>query len=210
MALQLWKRSKEKKAEKLDVVLQEKIGTAPPTPFWTPPEENDVTTANSVWSVRFSGRIRVGTNQAFKSLEEALAVCTLWEKEYNGFAGKRPFYRVIIMMLVRKMSPPSGQSRTVDYFEYVSECKGTGNFIYNMGDLPAMVDGEDKFYQSWDFRGKSGFIRVEINIQNMEENLSYPVILSPNLFSNVDEFVSSAKIFGVHMDKEDINWVLLK
>lgn len=210
MALRLWKKSKEDKARR-ESSIPVPLDSSPPgdrDDFWVPQAPPVVDTSRGIWSVRFVGNLRVGTSQAFRSLEEAMAVCTLWERDYNGYAGKRPFYRAIALLLIRKMAPENFNHTSVGYLEYVSECRGAGNFIHSMGELPILIDGSDLFYQAWNFRGRSGFIRLEITINNLDENPSYPPIFSPLMFKNEEEFVSSSKILGIKFHQEGDDWVI--
>ncbi|UXO98196.1 matrix protein [Puer bat vesiculovirus] len=180
--------------------------------FWeqSPPSPPDMSCDGEgfVWSVRFKGFLRIVTNKPFQSLQETMAVASLWEQEYSGFSAKRPFYRALLMIMIRRLRQIGQVSYKGQIHEYQSEMGGRGNFLHNRADLPLMRAGADTFSKSWDFNGRHGSILFKVEMGDLDPDPSYNNIFDSAVFSDESEFASSANILGVKYDKVGSKYIL--
>lgn len=183
-----------------------------PSNFWdqSPPSppENAPDFEGYIWSVKFKGFLRIATNKPFQSLQETVAVASLWEQEYSGFSAKRPFYRAILLIMIRRLRQVGHISYKGQIHEYQSEMSGRGNFIHNIPDLPLMRAGEDVFTKSWDFNGRHGSILFKIEMGDLDPDPVYRTIFDSSVFSDEEEFASSANILGVKYEKTGSRYIL--
>ncbi|UED36904.1 matrix protein [Mediterranean bat virus] len=183
-----------------------------PLPFWemaTPDLTDSAPEFDGyLWSIRFRCSLRITTNRPFQSLPETLVVTSLWEQEYSGYSAKRPFYRAILLILVRKLRQVGQVSYRGQTFEYQSELSGRGNLWHNIPDLPAMRAGEDIFSKSWDYNGRYGSILYKVDIGDLDPDPGYHTIIDQSYFSSEEEFEDSAKLLGVRLTKSAGRYLL--
>lgn len=188
--------------------------TLPPVPvnFWEQmppsPPENAPDFEGYIWSVKFKGFLRISTNRPFQSLQETVAVASLWEQEYSGFSAKRPFYRALLLVMIRRLRQIGQLSYKGQIQEYQSEMSGRGNFIHNIPDLPLMRAGEDVFTKSWDVNGRHGSILFKIEMGDLDPDPMYRTVFDPAAFSDEEEFASSAGILGVRYEKVGSRYII--
>nr|QPL20084.1 matrix protein [American bat vesiculovirus] len=183
-------------------------------PFWMDPPpynpdfQEDI--RSQTVSVIFQGALRIVSNRMFKSFEEAVLVSSLWEKDYDGYSGKRPFYRVILLVLIRRLKMVGQVMRSGGIYEYVSEINGRTTIHHDLGNLPEFNSSEEVFVKTWDLNGRRGSIKFKIQLGEIDPDPSLDQILNPSVFSSKEEFLSGCKMLGIEFKEESDKLVLVK
>ncbi|UOX72932.1 matrix protein [Wufeng Myotis altarium vesiculovirus 1] len=205
LSLRKNKRRRESKGEDF-------LSAGDPNPFWqaSVPNTPEVSTSGKMLSVRFSARLRITSNTPFKSLEEVCVIGRLWEKDYAGYIGKRPFYRALFLILIRRLRPLTPAVGYGGPSEYVCDISGCGNFFHEIWDLPVLSSGEEIFHRSWDCNGRVGSVSYRPKIEVLDPDPDLPDILNPTGYSSLAEFEAAAKYVGVNYQVSDGHYVIKK
>ncbi|AGO04415.1 matrix protein M [American bat vesiculovirus] len=183
-------------------------------PFWMdPPPYNpdypEDTRCQSV-SITFRGSLRIVSNKMFKSFEEAVLVSSLWEKDYDGYSGKRPFYRVILLVLIRRLKMVGQVMRSGGIYEYTSEINGRTTIHHDLGNLPEFSSSEEIFTKTWDLNERRGSVKFKIQLGEVDMDPTLDQILNPSIFSSKEEFLSGCKMLGIEFKEDGDKLVLIK
>ncbi|AMR98949.1 matrix [Piry virus] len=155
--------------------------------------------------------LQVRSESPFTSYLDAVDNVANWEKQYNGFSGKKPFYRAVMVRAVQAMKANPMSLQDGRSPEYTSEIEGRCLVFHSLGHIPPMMYVCEQFTRDWSGRRNQGIVNVKIwvGVTDTLDNLDQ--IFDPKKHFSEEEMLSAATILGLEVKKSsDNNYIISK
>ncbi|AGI04016.1 matrix [Vesiculovirus malpais] len=211
------KEKGEKKSKKYDLPpnYNDLIGpSAPSAPMFglDPSDYFEQINSNDsvVIKLKYSCEVQVRAIRPFSGVLEAADAIARWEMDYRGFLGKKPFYRLLMGIAIKKLRAAPSSLTEGNRPEYNCLFEGHGAIRHNLGQLPPMSYVSETFTRDWQTDKNKGSVHVKFWLGMLDTNDEMPEILSSKSFQSESELKQIMEMMGIRVKKsKDNKWEIL-
>ncbi|CAH17546.1 matrix protein [Isfahan virus] len=161
--------------------------------------------------IQYKCSLQVRAETPFTSFNDAARCISLWETDYRGYAGKKPFYRLLMLIATKKLRAAPMSLMDGNRPEYSSMIQGQSIVHHSLGVIPPMMHVPETFTREWNLLTNKGMITAQIwlGITDVVDDLN--PLINPALFSDEKEMTLTSQMFGLELKKRNDNtWLISK
>ncbi|AJR28530.1 matrix [Carajas virus] len=158
---------------------------------------------------KFSVKITLRTNRPLRTYDDVCQILSKWDAMYVGMMGKRPFYKVLVLIGSSHLQATPAILSDRGQPEYHMYLEDRGFIAHRLGLTPPMLSGPESFRRPFHVGLYRGTIDITVNLMDDESTESAPQVWDHFNTRYVNHFLEHAKRFGLVLSKKPGGgWIL--